>query len=167
MYVINNMKVKNIIISKQPEDSVNFQEFLRIVNGKNINVVVVDKGDKIVIDKDLYFDILWPDSNDFIDENALNNNSIVCKLVYGNFSMLFTADIEEIAEKEILRLYSNNKNVLSSTILKVAHHGSKSSTIQEFLENVNPQIALIGVGRNNNFGHPNSEVIKKLENLRC
>lgn len=96
----------------------------------------------------------------------MNNNSIVCKLVYRNFSMLFTGDIEEMAEKQIISKYKNSK-ILHATVLKVAHHGSKTSSIQEFLELVKPKIALIGVGRNNNFGHPNKDVIKRLQNLRC
>ena len=73
--------------------------------------------------------------------------------------MLFTGDIEEKAEREILRQNYN----LKSTILKVAHHGSKSSSIKEFIEAVNPRIALIGVGKNNKFGHPNEDVIERLE----
>lgn len=80
--------------------------------------------------------------------------------------MLFTGDIEEIAEKQILEEYENT-NTLKSSILKVAHHGSKTSSIESFLEVVNPKIALIGVGKNNTFGHPNNYVIERLNNLRC
>ena len=109
--------------------------------------------------------ILWPEQKQ-IQENILNNNSIVCKLVYKNFSMLFTGDIEEVAEKQIIANYKNSR-ILDSTVLKVAHHGSKTSSIQEFLEVVKPKIALIGVGDKNKFGHPNNEVIERLQNLRC
>ena len=98
--------------------------------------------------------------------NDLNNNSIVAKFTYKEISMLFTGDIEEEAEKEILKLYKNNLNVLNSTILKVAHHGSKTSSTKEFLEAVKPKFVLIGVGKNNNFGHPNNDVIERLNNLR-
>lgn len=79
--------------------------------------------------------------------------------------MLFTGDIEEIAEKQILEEYKN-LNILKSTILKVGHHGSKTSSSQSFLEAVKPKIALIGVGENNTFGHPNDVVIERLTNLR-
>lgn len=83
-----------------------------------------------------------------IQENIFNNNSIVAKLTYKGFSMLFTGDIEAIAEKEILKEYKNtNINTLKSTILKVAHHGSKSSSTQEFINQVQPQIALIRSGK--------------------
>lgn len=79
--------------------------------------------------------------------------------------MLLTGDIEKIAEEQILDEYKN-VNILKSTILKIAHHGSKTSSTQSFLERVKPRIALIGVGKNNTFGHPSDSVIKRLENLR-
>lgn len=122
-------------------------------------------GDEIKIEKDFNFQILWPNENQ-IQENVLNNNSIVAKLNYKEFSMLFTGDIEEVAEKQILNEYKN-LNILKSSILKVGHHGSKTSTTQSFLEAVNPKIALIGVGENNKFGHPNDDVIKRLIDFRC
>ena len=112
---------------------------------------------------DFYFDVLWPDNSSLVDENVLNNNSIVCKMNYKKFSMLFTGDIEEIAEKQILQEYKNNVQLLKSTILKVAHHGSKTSSIKEFVNAVNPKIALIGVGENNKFGHPNEDILTRLK----
>ena len=81
--------------------------------------------------------------------------------------MLFTGDIEEIAEKEILELYSQKPNLLKTNILKVGHHGSKTSSIIEFLNVVKPQIAVIGVGKNNKFGHPNDGVLQRIEGLNC
>ena len=86
------------------------------------------------------------------------------RLNYINFSMLFTGDIEQIAEEEIVEKYKNT-NKLNSTIIKIAHHGSKTSSIQEFLSLVKPKIALIGVGKDNNFGHPNLEVLERLQNM--
>ena len=61
--------------------------------------------------------------------------------------------------------YKNNLNILKGTILKVGHHGSKTSSIQEFIEAVKPKISLIGVGKDNKFGHPNDDVIKRLKNF--
>ena len=80
--------------------------------------------------------------------------------------MIFTGDVEEVAEQKMITIYWNT-NMLRATILKVAHHGSKTSSIQEFIELVKPKIALIGVGKNNTFGHPNEYVIGRLQNLRC
>ena len=151
IYIMENIKIKHLIISKQPKNCNNFEEFLEIAKIKNINIIIVNKGSSINIEKDLYLDILWPDSKNFISENSLNNNSIVCKLNYKNFSCVFTGDIEEIAEREILNIYKNNTEILKSTILKVAHHGSKSSSTEEFLNAVKPKIALIRSRRKEQF----------------
>ena len=82
-----------------------------------------------------------------------------------DFSMLFTGDIEEKAEKEILQMYENT-DILNCNVLKVAHHGSKSSSIQEILDEIKPQVAVIGVGADNKYGHPNSDVIERMANMR-
>lgn len=158
------MKVEKVMISKQGENSSNYEEFKKIVKEKKCKVMIVKKGDRIVLDKNVTLQILWP-QEELLKENILNNNSIVAKLIYHNFSMLLTGDIEEIAEKQILEEYKDTKT-LQATILKVAHHGSKTSSTQTFLEEVKPKIALIGVGANNTFGHPNNGVIERLENLR-
>ena len=164
--VLDEIRVDNVIISKQIEASTNFEDFKDIVSNKKTNIIVVQKGDKIKIEKDLYLDFLWPDSSNLVSENGLNNNSIVCKLQFKSFSMLFTGDIEEKAEKQFLYEYKNNLEILDSDVLKVAHHGSKSSSIQRFVETVKPSVSLIGVGENNKFGHPNYEVIERLKSVR-
>ena len=128
---------------------------------KKINVIEVSLGDKIKVG-DAFFYIISP-MNDLIEENAINNNSIVCKLVSNNFTMLFTGDIEKEAENRLVKLNYD----LKSDILKVAHHGSISSSIEEFLDLVKPKIAIIGVGKDNKFDHPNNIVIKRLEDRNC
>jgi len=165
--VMEELKVDTAVISKQGKTSQNYEKFKKIAKTKKIKVLVVGKGDRLKIDKDLYFDVLWPNNENLITENILNNNSIVCKLYYRNLSVLFTGDIEEIAEKQILQEYEDNYQALNSTILKVGHHGSKTSSTQEFLGLVKPKIALIGVGNKNKFGHPNDDVIKRLKDMRC
>ena len=159
--ILRELKVNRVCISKQEENSENYKKFLEIVKERNITVFTVKIGDKIKIEKSLYFDILWPQEEQ-IEENRINNNAIVMKLIYNGFSCLFTGDIEKVAEDKIVSLYKD-KSVLESDILKVAHHGSKTSTTEEFFKLVNPKISLIGVGKNNLFGHPSSEVIERLE----
>ena len=162
--MLENLKVKNIIIGKQDSEYDNCKKFLELAKSKKVNVISVKAGDFVKIDKYSCFQILWPDVNKMIADNGINNNSILAKLVYGDFSMLFTGDIEEKAEKEILEKYKDT-DVLNCDILKVAHHGSKSSSIQEMLEKNTPKIAVIGVGENK-YGHPNVDVISRLESLR-
>ncbi len=161
---MNELKIENIIIGKQFENCDNYEKFIKIVLEKKIKVTIVEAGERINIEKNLYIDVLWPCSKNKISENVLNNNSLVCKLVYLSFSCIFTGDIEEIAEKAILEKYKNSTQILKADILKIAHHGSKTSSTEEFLETVKPKIALIGVGQNNNFGHPNKNVIERIKN---
>ena len=160
--ILEEIKVEKILIAKQEEQSENYKRFLNIVKEKNIPVIIGKEGDKINIEKDLYLDILFPESEQ-IEENMINNNSLVFNMHYNNFSMLFTGDIEEIAEKRIIEI--TNKSRLKADIIKVPHHGSKTSSTRELLEIVLPKIALIGVGKDNLFGHPSSETIDKLDEL--
>ncbi len=161
---MQEFKVKNVVMGKQFESCENYEKFVEMVKEKKIKVIVVEEGKRIQIEKNLYFDVLWPSSKNVIHENNINNNSLVCKMVYQDFSMLFTGDIEQIAEKAILEEHKNT-NALKATVLKVAHHGSKTSSIEQFLDVVKPKIALIGVGEKNTFGHPNIEVLERLKRI--
>ncbi len=162
--ILEELNVKQVLIPKQVEYSENYNKFLDIIKKRNIKIKIVEEGNTINIDKNTYLDILWPEEKQ-IKDNVLNNNSLIVRLCYKNFKMLFTGDIEEIAEQRLLQKYENTEK-LTADILKVAHHGSKSSSIAEFLEKVNPRIALIGVGKNNKFGHPNAGVLDRLNMLR-
>ena len=161
--IMEKVKVKNIIISEQAEHSENYERFKKLMIHKKIRLIEVKKGDKIKIGRYSEFKILFPTSR-LLSENPLNNNSIVAQFNYNNFKMLFTGDIEKLAEQQILK---TEKAEIRADILKVAHHGSKTSSIPEFIKAVRPKIALIGVGKNNTFGHPNQQTIKNLENIKC
>lgn len=161
--IMEKVKVKNIIISEQAEHSENYERFKKLMIHKKIRLIEVKKGDKIKIGRYSEFKILFPTSR-LLSENPLNNNSIVAQFNYNNFKMLFTGDIEKLAEQQILK---TEKAEIRADILKVAHHGSKTSSIPEFIKAVKPKIALIGVGKNNTFGHPNQQTIKNLENIKC
>lgn len=164
IHILENIKVKNIIISKQKQSNEYLEKLLAIAENKDINLIIAEAGSRINLDKNTYFDILWPDRN-LIEENATNNNSIVTNLVFNSFKMLFTGDVEEVAENVIIQKYKNT-NKLKCSILKIAHHGSSTSSTQEFLNLSKPKISLMGVGINNKFGHPNNEVLERLKQLR-
>lgn len=157
--VAKYLKVKNIIISKQTKETENFQELIQIAKEKNIKIIICKKGDEINISKSIKLKILWPKEE--LISTDINDNSIVAKLEYNNTSILFTGDITQNIEKEILK----NQNI-KSDILKIAHHGSKTSSNIEFIKKVNPKISLIGVGENNTFGHPSNITIENLKNIR-
>lgn len=162
--MLESINVKNVIIGEQGKECENFEKFSELVKLKHTNKITVKAGDTVTIDKECNFEILFPDT-DLIKQNILNNNSIVAKFWYKDYSVLLTGDIEKIAEEKLIRKYKDTKK-LEANILKVAHHGSKSSSIQQFLDEVKPEIALIGVGEKNTFGHPNDGVLERLENLR-
>lgn len=114
--ILNNLNVKEIIISKQSQECQEFRTVLEIITKKGIPVRVVKRGDKISFDKYVYVEILAPEASLLYED--LNNNSIVAKLHYKDFSMLFTGDIQNEAENNLLK----SKEDLSSIILKIAHH---------------------------------------------
>lgn len=110
------------------------------------------------------FYVLWPPraagrGGAVKGRSPSNNSSLVCRLVYGGVSFLFTGDAEKEAESEILRSYGS---FLRSDVLKVAHHGSESGTSLEFLGAVRPSLALISAGLRNRFGHPSPPLLKRL-----
>ena len=120
--VLEELKVKTVLISKQFQQSENYSKFKEITNRKKIFVVEVKKGDIIKIEENLQIRILFP-TEDIITENVLNNNAMVARLEYNEFKMLFTGDIEKKAEEKILKIYEDTK-YLKADILKVAHHRS-------------------------------------------
>lgn len=160
--VIQKLKIKNILISNQAYFCDEYKNIAKIINSKKIKVTFVKQGDKLNIDKNIKLDIFYPPEK--LEYEDLNNNSIVAKLSYNKFTILFTGDIEK-SEENILNKY--NQKDLESTIIKIAHHGSKTSSSKEFIKAVKPKIALIGVGKNNKFGHPNVEVLERLRNVKC
>lgn len=123
--VMEELKVRNAVISKQGENSNNYRQFLEIAKTKRVKVIVVKAGDKITLDKQCYLSILFP-TKELISTNVLNNNSIVAKFVYQpkearEFSLLFTGDVEAIAENQLVQMYQGS-NELQADVLKVAHH---------------------------------------------
>jgi len=141
--VIENLEVKNIVVSRQKEEYQNFKEIMGFVHRKGVNVIVVKRGDKLVFDKSSYADILYP--TEPLPHDDINNNSIVAKFICQSTSILFTGDIEKEAEEKLISIC--DKDELKADILKVPHHGSKTSTTNKFLDAVSPKITLIGVRR--------------------
>ena len=161
---MKNMRINNIIIGNQVEKNKNLNEFINIAKHKNIKVTIVNRGDCIKVENELYIDILWPDKHNIILNNAINNNALVFKLIDKKVSILFTGDIEKETEEQLSQIY-NGTEKLQANILKVAHHGSNSSSTEKFLNMIKPKFALIGVGKNNLYGHPSAKTIENLKKM--
>lgn len=134
-----------------------WQELLTKVKDKNITHVVARRGQRIELGDSVYIEILFPDR----DAPALSHNdgSIVARLVYGQTAVLLTGDSTQNVEKYLVTL---GKDQLKADILKVGHHGSKTSTSEELVQAVKPMVALISAGRGNMYGHPNQETLDTL-----
>jgi len=122
----------------------------------------VAAGDKIIIDKvhEIYFEVLSPDTDD--KTNEVNKQSLVMRLVYGDTYFLFMGDADKSIERSILQKYSDS---LKANIIKLGHHGSRTSSAPEFLEKVAPEFAIISAGLDNSYGHPHKEVLETLAQL--
>lgn len=152
--VVNNFTVDKFYAPKATATTVTFENMIKALQSKNLKITVPTVGENITIGN-ATLTFLAPNSSVYED---LNNYSIVCKLKYGDTSFLFTGDAEALSEGEILAKQLD----ISANVLKVGHHGSSSSTSQAFLDKVNPQYAVISVGAENNYGHPNADVLNKL-----
>jgi len=136
-----------------------YYELLQRLKEKKVQYSVAKLG-KLNLDPNVDIEILAPVQMYQADnvDRAENNSSVVIKLTYGNFSVLFTGDIEIFAELDLLEY----EEKLRSTVLKVPHHGSFTSSSEPFLDMVSPEVAIISCGRGNPFGHPHQDTIDKL-----
>lgn len=157
--ILKEFKVDMVLDSGLLCDSSEYKEFISLILEKGISYHKAKAGDNFIFSNNLEIFLLNPlYDSDFYDESDFNNASIVVKLFYKNADFLFTGDIEVTAEKKLLVW----QNILQSDILKVGHHGSITSTNLEFLDKVDPRIAIITVGKNH-FGHPSQKIIERLE----
>ena len=134
-------------------DSDAFRNFTKYLKKQNVSITVPKPGDYFYLGK-AKVTVIAPISR----TDDTNNNSIVLRIEHGDNSFLFTGDAETIEENDIL----SSKTNIKSTVLKVGHHGSSSSTSDDFLEAVSPQYAVISVGEENSYGHPTADTLNKL-----
>jgi competence protein ComEC len=158
--VLKRYKVENILWTGIVRDIPEYREWLNLIEKEKANVKIAKAGQKISCKNCQWkIEVFYPfeslEGKEFEDSN---NTSIVSKLIFGNSSFLFTGDIyKDVEENLALTPFDLNSNVL-----KVAHHGSKTSSSEKFLEKVLPEVAVISVGENK-YGHPNKETLEILE----
>jgi len=157
--VLQRYRVEQVLDPGVLYDSAIYQEWLRLIEYKEIEYNVARAGQEIDLGSGVEIEVLnppeslWEGTSDDVD-----NNGVVLRLSWNNVSFLFTADIRAEAEFELIGQRAN----LRSTVLKVSHHGSKTSTTLQFLAAVGPEVAVISVGEDNPFGHPSPEVLERL-----
>ncbi len=158
--VLKRYKVENILWTGVIRNTTEWELWKKEISEEKANIKIAQSGQKIITSKST-LEIIYPLTNAAGQElEDSNNTSIVSRLVFGQNSFLFTGDIYKADELKLLGQGIN----LDSDILKVSHHGSKTSTSQEFLEKVSPLAAVISAGKDNSYGHPTQEVLDILKN---
>ncbi|MFH1662156.1 MAG: ComEC/Rec2 family competence protein [Candidatus Falkowbacteria bacterium] len=160
--VIKRYRVEKILYTGVVHNSPNYLAWLELVRDRKIPIIIIDKPQEIKLGDDCKMQIIYPHESLLGKKvSNLNNSSIVTKLIYGDNIFLFTGDSESEVEKELLE----NNIDLSVDVLKAGHHGSDTSSSEEFLKAVDPEFVIMQVGDDNNFGHPSRRVIKRLERM--
>jgi len=169
--VLRRYEVELLILNGDELKTEIYSEFLKVTKEKNIKVIIAKEGMAVHFSDDLEFDIISPskDSGDLVfgkksesfgvGGNDVNDSSIVGKLIFNNFSVMFMGDATSKIENKLLA-YGNG---LKSDILKVGHHGSKYSSSFNFLNAVSPKAAIIEVGAKNRYGHPSPATLSRLK----
>ena len=160
--VLNYYQIEHILTSGLEKDTAIYMKWKELFEEKNISLSLAQQGQRIILQNNVILEVLWPDQNLISSySNPANNVSVVTRLVYDDIEILLTGDIEKKVENYLV----NQDFDLESDILKLAHHGSKSSTIFNFLKAVNPKIAVISVGEDNRYKHPSQEVLERIKDL--
>jgi beta-lactamase superfamily II metal-dependent hydrolase/soluble P-type ATPase len=153
--VIDNFTVDKFIMPKVTHTTQTFKDVITAAQNKGLKITVPTVGDKYSLGV-ADFTILAPNNSSY---SNLNNYSVVIKLKFGNRSFIFTGDAESLSEGEILAKQLD----ITGDVLKLGHHGSKTSTTQSFLNKVNPKYAVVSCGKNNSYKHPHQETLNKLK----
>ena len=156
--VLKVYKVDKIFEPGTYNDSKIYQNLKAEIKNKNIPNILVKAGMKLDIGGGAFIDILFPDRDVSLWDS--NDGSVVAKITYGETSVMLTGDATSETEKIILDEYQ--KIALTSTVLKVGHHGSRTSSSADFVEAVTPSFALISDGKDNNYGHPHQDTLDTL-----
>ncbi len=157
--VVDRYDVEAVLMGTADDDAVIGPQWEAVLRRKGIEPVQVAAGHLVELEPGITLEVLNPPATPFVGTPAdRNNNSVVMRLSYGRITYLLTADIEAPAESRLAR----SPEDLKSTVLKVGHHGSRSSTTASFLEKVDPSLAVVSAGADNRYGHPHREVMDRL-----
>ena len=166
--ILRDFEVGQLVMPDIEHNTATFENLLEAIESHDIDVYFPEPND-ILRAGSIYMQVLSPPTEHF---NDVNNNSVVLRLVHGETAFLFMGDAEEQAERWILEntravsanvLALENTRAVSANVLKTGHHGSRTSTSDEFLAAVSPDIAIISVGRGNRYEHPHEETLGKLD----
>ncbi len=152
--VLKNYEVSRVVEPGTESPSATYIEFEKDVTHEGVTKALAQKGMKIMLDEDVYLEIIFPDQE--VSAFSTNDGSIISRLVYKNVSYMLTGDTTQKMERHVLAVDAGS---LKSTVLKVAHHGSRTSSGENFVKAVSPRFAVISAGKNNRYSHPHKETL--------
>src|SRR5262249_11046483 len=154
--VIQNFGLGELIVGHAPFHDVEFRRLADSAAGRRVVLGTVASGDRFEVDG-VQIDVLWPKPVDETDVRSGNNDSVVLRIAYGSVSFVMAGDLESPGESALVE----SGTELHADVLKVGHHGSKTSSTDAFLDRVQPEYAIISVGERSRFGHPHAEVVQR------
>jgi competence protein ComEC len=154
--VVRNFKVRGALVARTPADDAEYLRFAATMKEVGVPVDKIGAGDVLRFGN-VSAQVLWPPATRDDSAPSRNNDSVMLLIRYGEKSLLLTGDIEKEGEAAVLREGID----LTSDLVKVAHHGSKTSSIEAFVAATRPSLAIISVGRTSMFGHPNKDVVER------
>lgn len=157
--VARNFAVRAALVARTPSRDSEYAGFSETLSSAGIPIRPIGAGDEMMFGN-VSVSVLWPIPSRDQNLASGNNDSLVLRLRFGERSILLTGDIEAAAEKSLVEA-EKLRNDLQADIVKVAHHGSKSSSIESFIAAAHPSLAVISVGRTSIFGHPNPAVVER------
>ena len=156
--VLRQFPVGQVIDSGQPHGTQTYEQYLSLIDRKNIPYMVAEAGQRIDLGPGICAEVLGPVGNE--SGSSLNENSIVIKLTYHNVSFLFTGDAGFPEERALMAAGAD----LRSDVLKVPHHGSRYASSAAFLAKVRPEVSVVEVGENN-YGHPSPKTLARYQKI--
>lgn len=154
--ILDKYTVSNFYAPKKLSNTTYFKSMVKSLKRKNLKINIANSDKTIDLGLNCYGKFLAPKNTTY---DNINNYSAVLKICYKDSIFIFTGDAECLSEDEILDKYKN----LQCDVLKLGHHGSSTSTSDNFLDQLSPKIAIISCGKNNRYGHPSKKTIKKLK----
>ena len=163
-YILDRYRVSLVIESEISSPTITDKVFTEKITSELSDRLLVRAGERIVLDPKygVVIDILFPDQNTTGWET--NEASVIVKITYGTTSFLLTGDSPSEVEQFLVKTYGDQ---LRSDVLKLGHHGSKTSSSAEFLETVQPSIAIVSAGLGNKYGHPHEEVVERVGEINA
>lgn len=159
------VRIRTLVLPPETFHDEKLKETARTALANGTRLAVMKPGDKIsesLSESEFMLTCLAPEES-LSAEKGSNAASMVLELTYGDFSMLFTGDLEGAGEEAL----TESGKLKTYTVLKAAHHGSRSSGSEKFLHTIKPSVALISAGQENRYGHPHPETLERLEEAGC